>query len=162
HRADARYDPNSDSSKQYEWFIRAVAECHFTPSGAAGDMIVMLTATITGESSGGAGIVTGTGNGRLAVATADHVIRRGAVAPNKVSVTFPAWPRNPVDATVLPAHDARLDLGVVAVLLQPAASQSPMSGVDLESRYRNVRLPEYSYGTDFHFHNNRYALSSTE
>ena len=161
-RADKRFDPGSADSKQYEWFIRAVAECHLTPTGAAGDMVVMLTAMIGGDPSVGAGIVTGTGDGRLVIATADHVIRRGTAAADKVSVTFPAWPRNPVEGTVLPPHDARLDLGAVAVSLQTQAGQGSTSLVNLVSRYQRVRLPERSYGTDFQFNNNRYALSSEE
>ncbi len=101
HRAGKLYPPGFAESKPYEWFIRAVAERHFTPRGAASDMVVVLSGTIGGDPSVGAGIVTGTGDGRLVIATADHVIRRGTSTADKVSVTFPTWPRNLVEGTVL-------------------------------------------------------------
>lgn len=144
-----------EKSLDMQWYIRARAQCHLTAVGALLEMVVMVEAEIDGEPSIGAGIVTGALQGRLVIATANHVVRRGSAAAQRVTLRFQPWPQQPVRGIVLTFHDASLDLGAVAV---PLAEVRAAGGPDLAGRYVDVRLPEYSFGESFRFDNNRYLL----
>jgi hypothetical protein len=136
------------------WYSRARAACHLSRAGSTLDMTAMLEAEIAGEPSLGAGIVTGVSKDWLVLATPNHVVRRGDAAAQRVRVRFRAWPSQPVSAVVLPFKDTALDLAAIAVALDGASG-----GPNLAARYRDVRLPEFMFGTAWRFNNNRYVLS---
>jgi ankyrin repeat protein len=79
-------------------------------------LIVMIRADFNGVPEFGAGILFGRSTDRLLIATALHVIRRGARTAGRIQVTFRSAPETPVTATILSASDSTgLDLGFLSV-----------------------------------------------
>ena len=80
----------------------------------AESLVVMIQAKLAGEDSVGAGIVVGAGADVLYIATANHVVRRGAQEAQGIQVEF--WRLGkPARATLTKHFDASLDLAVLSV-----------------------------------------------
>lgn len=86
---------------------------------AASQQLVVMLETDLGI---GAGIVVGRAGGDIAIATANHVVRRGALAASSVRARFRARPSSWIDAELTEtfAADRDLDLAVVRVPLPRA------------------------------------------
>lgn len=87
---------------------------------APGEAIERLVAMVDGRFSDGtptygAGIVFGIGKGRVYIATADHVVRRGRQQAEELSVTFKQWPGEPFPAKIHRKPNPEIDLAVLSV-----------------------------------------------
>lgn len=78
-------------------------------------LIVMITDQLGTEPAFGAGIVVGRDHDRIYIATANHVVRRGAVAATNIRVVFKSSKDKSLTAKLLPRFDVDLDVAVVAV-----------------------------------------------
>jgi hypothetical protein len=77
--------------------------------------VVMISAATEGEARPGAGIIFGLANDRVYIATANHLVRRGASNASDIEVKF-RWSRGEhFQAELLTYYDASLDLAVIAV-----------------------------------------------
>jgi Trypsin-like peptidase domain/BON domain len=87
------------------------------PAGleSAQSVVVMVQGQIEAETVLGAGLVVGARAGRLYVATANHVVRRGAAVARELTVNLRTLPGERLPARVLEHADRRLDLAVLAV-----------------------------------------------
>jgi S1-C subfamily serine protease len=79
-------------------------------------LIVMVSGQLGGEETFGAGIIFGLGPNRLYIVTANHVVRRGQVEVENLSVEFRALPGEPIPVTLLRHHDRELDIAVMRVV----------------------------------------------
>jgi alpha-tubulin suppressor-like RCC1 family protein len=78
-------------------------------------IVVMIRCTLDGEPSIGAGILFGSGNDRLYVVTANHVVRRGTVKATGIEVELRGLPGEPVPATLTTRFDATQDVAVLSI-----------------------------------------------
>jgi S1-C subfamily serine protease len=87
------------------------------PEGAtpASELIVMIEGQLGGELTAGAGILFGAQEGRLYIATANHVVRRGPAEAQGLTVQLRPLPGEPLPATLLRHADRGLDLAVLSV-----------------------------------------------
>jgi S1-C subfamily serine protease len=106
------------------WFVLAtaiVAGLWMTPARSQPSeetvkpLIVMIAGELAGSPAIGAGIIVGVGSDRLYIATANHVVRRGAQEAQKVRVRLRALPGEWIDARLLEDRDSELDLAVLSV-----------------------------------------------
>jgi alpha-tubulin suppressor-like RCC1 family protein len=87
-------------------------------------MIKQLVVRIDADLEYGSGIILGASPDSIYIATADHVVRRGPRAAERVTVKFYGQENTPVAATLLPHRDGTLDIAVVSV--------SPLKGIPLD------------------------------
>lgn len=79
-------------------------------------LVVMLDVDYAGTPEFGAGIIFGRDQNRLLIATAYHVLHRGASQPGRISARLRNMPDAPLEATLLRhASDGELDLAVLSV-----------------------------------------------
>jgi hypothetical protein len=78
-------------------------------------LVVMIEARLGGEPSVGAGIIVGIKADNLYIATANHVVRRGALDAEEVRIRFRWRPDTLVKAQLLPQRDSEMDLAVLDV-----------------------------------------------
>lgn len=86
------------------------------PAGAeheAKEMIVMIRGTLGGTETFGAGIIVGYRADRLYIATADHVVRKGADEVDDLEVQLHWLPGEPIEANLLEHVGDDLDLAVL-------------------------------------------------
>jgi alpha-tubulin suppressor-like RCC1 family protein len=95
-----------------------------TPAEDSDDVVKQLIVRIDADSEYGSGIILGSSADSLYIATADHVVRRGPRAAERVTVKFYGHENTPVAAKLLPNRDETLDLTVLSV--------SPIKGLPLE------------------------------
>src|SRR5262245_49024295 len=84
-------------------------------------IVVMIRCTLDGKESIGAGIIFGTGNDRLYVVTANHVVRLGANEATNIRVELRSLPGEPVPATLTTTFDAKRDVAVLSIVGVKAA-----------------------------------------
>ena len=84
----------------------------------AAHLIVMVSGQLAGAPTSGAGILFGQEDGRIYIATANHVVRRGSFSAESLNVRFRSHPDNPIAAELLPHADRDLDLAVLRVETQ--------------------------------------------
>jgi len=87
----------------------------------AESMVVMVRSRFNTEEQWGAGLVVGKRSGRVYIATANHVVRRGATVGD-VTVGFRTLPGEWHPAKVLADADRQLDVAMLAVVNQPGQS----------------------------------------
>ena len=90
-------------------------------------LVVMIEAKLAGEPSLGSGIIVGIRADSLYLATANHVVRRGARETEEIKLWFRWLPDRPVTARLLQHRDADagMDLAVVEVTgLQEVAADA--------------------------------------
>ena len=80
---------------------------------ASNQLIVMIDAKIAGEVVKGAGIIFAREKDGLLIATANHVVRRGAKSADQVRITFFDSPGKSILVNMLPHADTQLDLTVL-------------------------------------------------
>jgi Trypsin-like peptidase domain len=90
--------------------------------------VVMVNAAIDGDARPGAGIVFGLANDRVYIATANHLVRRGASNAIDIQVEFRWSPGKRFQAELLTYYDASLDLAVLAV---PGLAKTGAAGAHL-------------------------------
>jgi hypothetical protein len=78
-------------------------------------LVVMIDASINGDTRPGAGIIFGLANDRVYIATANHLVRRGASQASPIQVEFKWSPGEPFAAELLTYYDTALDLAVIVV-----------------------------------------------
>jgi Trypsin-like peptidase domain len=78
-------------------------------------LVVMIDVMLGAEPGRGAGIIVGTGDDSLYIATANHVVRRGDAEAQEINVEFKWLPGKRIKATLLPKFDSNLDLAVIRV-----------------------------------------------
>jgi alpha-tubulin suppressor-like RCC1 family protein len=78
-------------------------------------LVVMIEAKLAGEPSIGAGIIAGIRADNLYIATANHVVRRGALEAEEIQIRFRWLPDKPVKARLLQHRDSGMDLAVLDV-----------------------------------------------
>ena len=80
-------------------------------------LVVMIEARLAGESSVGAGIIVGIRADNLYIATANHVVRRGALEAEEVKIRFRWLSDRPGKARLLQHRDSdtEMDLAVLDV-----------------------------------------------
>lgn len=86
-----------------------------SPDERVKNLVVMIDGKLGGSSTQGAGILFGLGQDRLYIATANHVVRRGADQASELKVQLKWLPGEPQQATLLTTADPNLDLAVLAV-----------------------------------------------
>jgi S1-C subfamily serine protease len=98
-------------------------------SGAdpARQLVVMIEGRLGGEVTTGSGIVFGAQAGRLYIATANHVVRRGAAEAQELTVRFWTLPGERLPAKLLLHADRGLDLAVLSVETSGEGSLEPGS-----------------------------------
>jgi Tol biopolymer transport system component len=87
-------------------------------SEEATQLIVMISGQLAGAPTSGAGIIVAYEDGRLYIATANHVVRRGPFSAESLHVQLRSQPGNQVAAQLLPHVDRDLDLAVLRVDMQ--------------------------------------------
>ena len=86
--------------------------------------IVMIKCQVGEEESIGAGIIFGTTDGRLYVATANHVVRKGTTKAQNVRVQFKWLPGEWKLAELLDYANSKLDLALLAIDLRTQGIQT--------------------------------------
>jgi S1-C subfamily serine protease len=77
--------------------------------------VVVMIAAEGATPTLGAGIIFAADKDSLYIATANHVVRRGAMETRDLQVKLRAFSDTPFEATLLPHADAELDLAVLSV-----------------------------------------------
>lgn len=90
-------------------------------------LIVMIKCRLGDEESFGAGIIFGFGNDRIYIATANHVVRKGAQEAQNLRVQFIWLPGESIEAQLLDHSDNNLDLAVLAVIGRHGMDSTSMS-----------------------------------
>jgi hypothetical protein len=78
-------------------------------------LVVMIEGKLGDSPTLGAGIIFGTGQDRLYIVTANHVVRRGADQAKDIKVQLKWLPGEPQEAALLTTSDPDLDLAVLSV-----------------------------------------------
>lgn len=78
-------------------------------------LVVMIKGELGGDETIGAGIIVGTGNNRLYIVTANHVVRRKGAPIQQPRVLFKWLPGEWTPAKLLETADDALDLAVLSV-----------------------------------------------
>ncbi len=78
-------------------------------------LVVMIHGRLGVDEKIGAGIIVGAANGRLYVATANHVVRLGTRRATNLRVELRSRPGEPLPATLASNFDARADVAVLIV-----------------------------------------------
>jgi len=85
------------------------------PDERVQNLVVMLDGELGDSPTLGAGIIFGTGQDRLYIVTANHVVRRGADQAKEIKAQLKWLPGEPQPATLLTTSDPNLDLAVLVV-----------------------------------------------
>jgi Trypsin-like peptidase domain len=86
------------------------------PEEQAKNMLVLIESEINGEQHFGAGMIFAHNADRLYIATANHVVRQGLQAADRVRLRLRFLPGETVEAKLLENVDRDLDLAVIAVV----------------------------------------------
>jgi S1-C subfamily serine protease len=78
-------------------------------------LVVMIKGELAGDETIGAGIIVGTGNDRMYIVTANHVVRRKGTNIQQLRVLFKWLPGEWTPAKLLETADDGLDLAVLSV-----------------------------------------------
>src|SRR5262249_45082431 len=79
------------------------------------DVVVMILSRLGGTDAPGAGLIAGRNGDIVYIATANHVVRRGAEQATRIEIRFRRMPERLVRAALLERFDPRLDLAVLSV-----------------------------------------------
>jgi hypothetical protein len=92
-------------------------------------VVVMINAGLDGDTRPGAGMIFGLANDRVYIATANHLVRRGASNATDIQVEFRWLPGEHFKAQLLTNYDSSLDLAVIAVsgLAQTGVARAGLS-----------------------------------
>jgi hypothetical protein len=85
------------------------------PDQRVQNLVVMIDGKLGDSPTLGGGVIFGSGQDRLYIVTANHVVRRGADQAKELKVQFKWLPGEPQQATLLTTSDVNLDLAVLAV-----------------------------------------------
>ena len=86
-----------------------------SPDQRVQNLVVMINGKLGDAPTLGAGIIFGTGQDRLYIVTANHVVRRGDGQAKELKVQLKWLPGEPQPATLLTNSDINLDLAVLVV-----------------------------------------------
>jgi hypothetical protein len=91
--------------------------------------VAMINAGFDGDTRPGAGIVFALANDRVYIATANHLVRRGARSATDIQAEFRWSPGEQFKAELLTHYDTSLDLAVIAVsgLTKTGAARAALS-----------------------------------
>lgn len=81
----------------------------------AEQLLVMIAGELGGRETWGAGIIVGKDQDALTIITAGHVVRRGDLKAERLTVQLKAAQGRPIAATILPHSDAQLDIALLRV-----------------------------------------------
>ncbi len=89
-------------------------------------LVAMISCRLGEEESFGSGIVFDSGSGRLYIATANHVVRKGDQEGRNIRVLLSFLPGESLSGKLLSNYDGKLDIAVLAI------TDLKENGVDLE------------------------------
>jgi hypothetical protein len=102
-------------------FVLLLHSSHQTIAQSAGEQnarkaVVFIQGQIDGDTVFGGGIIFSKADDRLYIATANHVVRRGAAEATNLRVRLYSLPGEEFEATILRDQDSQMDLAVLRVI----------------------------------------------
>ena len=104
-----------DAGADYDETSKSQAEKISNDIEETSELVVMVRDQLGSGPSFGAGIIFGRDHERLYIATANHVVRRGAQQASAITVSLLFAPEKSFPAKLLDHFDASLDIGVIAI-----------------------------------------------
>ncbi len=104
-----------DAGADYDETSKSQAEKISNDIEETSELVVMVRDQLGSGPSFGAGIIFGRDHERLYIATANHVVRRGAQQASAITVSLLFAPEKSFPAELLDHFDASLDIGVIAI-----------------------------------------------